>query len=127
MRVLWLDDEPDTVAPFAEALCARGHPTELVRTMKQFEDKLRFGEFELAIIDVVLPSSPYQPSQTRDGFDTGLLLARRLQQEAPGVRIVLLTNRIDTRKLNEEHEVRVYSKMDVSPWALADLIEKDCG
>ncbi len=125
MRVIWIEDEPVQVSAYAEALRFHGHEVEIVQELEEFEKRIQSGKFDIALLDVMLPSGIFDIEQSRNGLDTGLLVARRLSQLIPEMAFILLTNRSDAAQLAKEYGLKVLRKIDISPWELPALLEEN--
>jgi two-component system response regulator RegX3 len=77
-RVLLADDEPDIVAPVSYALRAEGFEVEAVGDGQQALDAARTGEFDVLVLDIMMPKL------------SGTEVCRRLRAESI-VPIIMLT------------------------------------
>ncbi len=80
-RILIVEDEPSIALALEDDLGREGYQTELATDGETAERRARSGEFDLILLDVMLPK--------RDGFD----VCRRVRQAGVETPIVLLTAR----------------------------------
>jgi two-component system OmpR family response regulator len=83
-RVLIVDDEPYIIDVVTAALRFEGFDTDHASTGSEALDKARSGEFDMFILDVMLPDI--------EGFE----VCRRLQSEHVGTPVLFLSARDDT-------------------------------
>ena len=125
MRVIWIEDEPLRVSAYVEVLRINGHEVELVQDIEEFQDRIQTGGFDIALVDLMLPTGKFDVERARNGLDTGLLVVHKLREFSPDVRFVLFTNRSDAEFLGKEYGLKVLRKIDVSPWDLPALLEEN--
>ena len=81
MKVLIVDDDPFVVDTYAAAMKNGGFEVECIGDGKQGLDKISSGGYDIALIDVVLPS--------KDGFE---ILEALRRQGGARPKVILLTN-----------------------------------
>jgi predicted nucleotide-binding protein len=91
--ILFIDD--DQLA--AEALCAalrdHGFTVDYVSSVPEALSCVRRTVYDLAIVDLMMPSGGLGFLETRGGFETGIALARRLRQTSETLKILGITQR----------------------------------
>jgi DNA-binding response OmpR family regulator len=81
MRVLVIEDDPGVSHFLVQGLSEEGHDVDLVEDGEAGERRLRSGEYDVAVLDVLLPR--------RDGYE----VCRRIRNAGVGVPILMLTAR----------------------------------
>lgn len=102
--ILWLDNDRPFVRSYAEALVERGAHVIVVRSAHEAWEQLRGNEFDMIIIDIMIPLMPgdeihdLSAENTLAGRATGLQFYRTLQAEYEGreIAVLVLTVRIDS-------------------------------
>jgi two-component system response regulator HydG len=79
-QVLIVDDEEDHAEVMAEALRRLGHVCTLVHNLRDAEDELKHGQFDLIVTDLVM-----------DAQDDGLKVLTAARQSQPGAETILVT------------------------------------
>ncbi len=83
LRILWFDNDPGMMRPFIGALERARHVVQVVRTISKAEHELLTSEYNLLILDVMIPTvtteeeASYAPSVTNHGGHTGLEFWKR--------------------------------------------------
>jgi DNA-binding NtrC family response regulator len=129
-RVLWLDNDIPYLRPYVKALKDRDYEVHLIASLTKAEELLDEYQFDLVIIDVMVPTQneaeavnyPYQ--ETDSGHKSGLVfykrIKRKLVDKLPAVAV--MTVRLDQNIRNEftrsglknENFVTKYSVREVS-------------
>lgn len=87
-KILWLENEPQFQEPFADYFRLRGHEVRFVTRVGEAESLLGSGEFDLLILDVMIPvwdeaeEEKYPPQLTDRGRLTGLHFYRLMQKDS---------------------------------------------
>jgi CheY-like chemotaxis protein len=122
MKILWLDDEIQRVTPYCDSLAESGHEITLVSDITEFNEMLANGGWDIVLLDVIMPIGDFGAEESGEGLGTGLVLATRLRQALPDLRIILFTNRMDLASIGEKLDVEVLHKVAVSPWDLEEIL-----
>ena len=101
--VLWCDNDPGMIKPFADALMRAGYTVEVVRSVGMASQRLRDADFDLLILDVMIPTltqeeeEMFPPETTNFGGHTGLAFyaGHRDFLKEHGVEVLVLTVRLD--------------------------------
>ena len=87
------------------------------------------GKYGMAIIDIMMPPGELGRKETKNGIITGLILAQRIHEIAPEMKLVVLSNAIGSQVTNHEQLMRqgvldqVFQKLTTTPGELADEIK----
>jgi CheY-like chemotaxis protein len=133
-HILLVDDELFFAKPFIDSLRGRFQVTFTDNVRDALKLITASTEFEVLVLDVMMPTPEgVAESTTSGGLNTGLWL---LDQVAPRIKsgnlaVVLLTNRVPSQIMDDvqhvgisERRVRIVSKSQVPPSALAGLIDE---
>lgn len=108
-RILWIDNDLPFLGPFRWALEYEGYQVTIAGTVSDAENFLTGGNYDLVIIDVMMPlteedeAAGYSPALTGQGLKTGLafyirnrdlFLTRRIE-------VIVMTVRIDQDIVDE--------------------------
>jgi CheY-like chemotaxis protein len=92
-RILFVDDDPFA----SKALCAplrdHGFLVDDVSNVPAALSCVQVTLYDLAIVDVMMPTGGLDFMETKGGFETGIALARRLKQESETLKILGITQR----------------------------------
>jgi CheY-like chemotaxis protein len=102
-HVLWVDNDPILVQPFADTLCEFGWTVTFAKTATEAILLLQKVDFSIVLLDVMIPLSEeddvsgFSPEETLNGAITGLALYRRVRNhlEKRRVPVIVLTIRAD--------------------------------
>ncbi len=105
LRILWCYNDPGMIVPFVTALERAKCLVKVVRSAAQAEESLDRGEFDLLIIDVMIPTLDeaeevvYTPEATDRGAHTGLAFIKlhHAMLKSKGVVPFVFTVRQDKR------------------------------
>jgi len=108
-RILWLDNDLAYLEPFVEALQDESYSVSVVESLTEAEKSLRQAQFDLMIIDVMIPTlssdeeTRYQPDETDLGYKTGLIFYKNNQAalQNAGTRVMVMTVRLDKAIMDE--------------------------
>jgi CheY-like chemotaxis protein len=103
-KILWFDNDPGLLRPYADGLRQAGHTVTPVTTIADTQEAIRADNFDLLILDVMIPTktgeeeAEYPPSETDFGHKTGLVLYRKQREhlKSVGTRVLVLTVRLDS-------------------------------
>jgi CheY-like chemotaxis protein len=109
VRVLWLDNDLAYLEPYVEALTDEGYAVTVVASVGEAEYRLKREQFDLVILDVMIPTKDdkeevdYTPDDTEQGQKTGLVFYRRVRDLLARLktRVLVMTVRLDEDVLNE--------------------------
>jgi len=111
MRVLVVDDHPETRQLLCRNLEGASHGVKAVGTCGDAEAAIRSGRFDVVVLDVMLP----------DG--SGVDLCRRIREQHVSVPILLLTARGDVRDRVDGLEAGADDYL-AKPFALSELLAR---
>jgi CheY-like chemotaxis protein len=102
-KILWVDNDLASMAPFVKALQEEGYEVTSVPTALEAEVAIANEEFGLVILDAMIPSKgqrdekDYDPAETDSGHKTGLIFYRRNKEQLRNsrTRTLVLTIRLD--------------------------------
>ena len=86
----------------------------------------RYG---MALIDIMMPPGNLGSMETKNGIITGLVLARKIHDIAPGMVLVVLSNAIGSQVANHEQLMQegvveqVFQKLTTTPNELVDEVQ----
>lgn len=128
--ILWLDNDSQNTRPYVSALKKRGDEVEVVTTVTGAEELLASKNYDLLILDVMIPTrdadedEAYPPNETDEGHKTGLVFYKRMKERfgdnLPPV--LVMTVRLDLQireefieaNLDNEHFSTKYAVRDVT-------------
>jgi CheY-like chemotaxis protein len=115
-RVLVVDDHVDTCELFQIALMNDGHLVEIAYDGQEGLDKLLGGDFDVALIDIALP--------TIDGYELARRARAATAHRSPPLRLIALTGygRPRDRVLASDAGFDSHLLKPVDPLALSALI-----
>jgi CheY-like chemotaxis protein len=107
-NVLWVDNDPAFVLPFAIALNELEFQVVVARTVSEAEAQLKSATFAAVILDVMIPvtdselSEGYGAEATDESHQTGLVFYRRVRStlEERHIPTLILTVRVDKGIMN---------------------------
>ena len=129
-RILLVDDDGFFLQYFEEYLRDRGYEVATARDVATAKEMIANFKVDLAIIDVMLPLGDLGDgddadfSSARGGFESGVLLARWILKNYPGIKFVghsMATSR-DVAEWFEEHGSGFIHKRGGRPDAVVDRI-----
>lgn len=102
-NILWVDNDPAFVLPFAIALGEHEFQVVVARTVSEAETQLKSDMFAAVILDVMIPvtdvelNEGYGPEATDESHQTGLVFYRRVRSilEERRIPTLILTVRVD--------------------------------
>lgn len=108
-RILWLDNDPAYLETYEEALKESGFEVEIVTTVTAAERLIESKEYDLLLLDVMIPTKNeaeenlYPPETTDSGLKTGLLFYRRMKAKLDQLKtpVLVMTVRLDSGILDE--------------------------
>src|SRR5436309_11396133 len=95
-KILWVDNDPGYIKPFVMALEDEGFEVLVAPDVSSAEDKLLSGEFNLLILDVMIPTisegeeAKYTPAETENSLKTGLVFYKRMSATLNSKKIPVL-------------------------------------
>ena len=102
--VLWLDDDRFFSTPFVEHLTSKGIEVILATTLSEAEHQLASREFDLLILDVMIPIRPselreYASREGDSSFSAGhrFFLKHMSRLREQGTRTIVFTTRLDVK------------------------------
>src|SRR5689334_6451707 len=101
--ILWLDNDPLYIQPYANALVEQKHAVTVVTNVFDAEAAIKRNDFDLLILDVMIPTMSedeeraYDPRETERGLKTGLVFYQRNKQklDTAQTQLLVLTVRLD--------------------------------
>jgi len=110
-RILWVDNDPAYIKPFAGALRKDGFEVSIATSAGEAEKLLSNDGFGLVILDVMIPTKTdeeeqiYAPAETENGLKTGLVFYKRMCHllAKKGIPVLVLSVRVD-REIKREFE-----------------------
>ena len=129
INVLIVDDDKIFVEAFMRRFgLSFTYNAQYAQSVKEAQEKLKTGEFEVVILDMVMPSGPLDELITDRGKATGIALAREAKAYRNDVRTFLLTNLSEFR-LSAFHRTELniedlLKKTDTTPEHLMKLLDK---
>lgn len=110
-RILWVDNDPAYIKPFAGALRRDGFEVLIATTAAEAEKLLGNNGIDLLILDVMIPTKTdqeeeiYPPTETENGLKTGLVFYKRMRHllEQKGIPVLVLSVRVD-KEIKREFE-----------------------
>jgi CheY-like chemotaxis protein len=108
-QILWLDNDPAYLVPFVEALEDENYSVTVVESLTEAEKFLRQAQFDLMIIDVMIPTlnsteeTRYRPKETDLGYKTGLIFYKQNREtlQKTGTHVMVMTVRLDKAIMDE--------------------------
>jgi predicted nucleotide-binding protein len=104
MEILIIEDDAFYAQHLSEMLTDRGVDARLVQNAEEAL-KASISSYEACIIDVMLPNDPsvsgISMTESRGGFMTGIVLARKFRKEKPDLKIVLVTSEVWNLEVDE--------------------------
>ena len=108
-HILWLDNDPRYIEPFALILADEGYDVEVATTLTRADYLLKSRRYDLLLLDVMIPTMSeeeekrYSPEQTDTGYKAGLVFYKvnRELLDANSTHVLVLTVRMDSGILNE--------------------------
>lgn len=106
--ILWLENEKNYVKPYIRRLEARGFDLEVAVTVTEAQQALEERNFDLLILDVMVPTRSqeeeeiFKPGDTELGAKTGLHFYKKLKSklDGSGTKVLVWTARIDRETMN---------------------------
>ena len=101
-RILWIDNDIAYVRPYVNALRSEGYEVVLASTITDAKTALSKFEFDLVIIDIMIPtvseeeSLEYNAIETDFGHNIGLFLGLWIKNHYPHLPIIGCSARLDT-------------------------------
>lgn len=84
-HILWLDNDLPYIRPYVKALRDKGYEVNDVATLTEAEELLKEHKFDLAILDVMVPTQSeeeienYPNNKTDFGHKTGVVFYKRMR------------------------------------------------
>lgn len=108
-RILWVDNDPPYIRTYVEQLEKLGHYVRVARTAIEAEVAIGEQEYDLLILDIMIPTKSaqeeefYDPKETEAGLKTGLIFYRRNKGKLAKAKTqtLVLTVRLDRGILDE--------------------------
>lgn len=128
-RILWLDNDSANTRPYVSALSKRGDDVQVVTTISQAEDLLVNQNYDLLILDVMIPTRDakeeklYPFNETDEGHKTGLVFYKRMR-DLLGDRlppVLVTTVRLDKEILDEFVEGGLHRERFSTKFAIRDV------
>jgi CheY-like chemotaxis protein len=95
MKILIIEDDSFYAQYVAEMLQDKGVEASVAKSAQEAL-QIDLGDFDAAIIDVMLPNDPaasgITAEESRGGFFTGVAVSRRLLQKKPSLKVVFLSS-----------------------------------
>src|SRR3954462_16030660 len=110
MHILVVDDEPDMRRLSSVVLKSGGHSTEPVGTVAEALALLGSQSFDLALLDISL------------GEESGLALARVIQQAHPQTAVIMVTGRADFTSVSDARRAGALDYI-VKPFEASGLLD----
>lgn len=127
--IIFVDDEPEKITGYTQAFELSGFKVNLISSIDDayaiLEDTPK--EVDAIILDVMMPSGiGLEPSDTKDGLETGIRFLEWLKKFHEGIPVIVLTNTINAKKkFNITHKnCLIYEKKEIGPWALLDKMSE---
>lgn len=111
LRVLIVDDEQELVAALVERLDIRGIDAVGVGTGAASLEKIREQDFDVVLLDLKMPGM--------DGFE----VIRRMHQDKPDLRIILLTGHCDAENTDKARQAGACDCL-VKPVSIDTLLQQ---
>ena len=87
--ILWVDNDPGYVQPFADYLRDSGYAVEIAPTPEKALHMTASKAFDLALIDLVMPhGEEMSASETYGSTRTGLVLASKFRAAFPSMKLI---------------------------------------
>jgi len=85
LKILWLDNDVLGIGGYEKALVSCGHSVEVVASVSKAEDLLAKNQYDLVLIDLMIPIKrheyeEYRPEITNGGKNTGLVFYERCKE-----------------------------------------------
>ena len=124
-NILWIDNDPAFVLPFAIALDEQEFRVIIARTVSEAEAQLKSEEIAAVILDVMIPvtdaelASGYGSELTDESHKTGLVFYKRLKSvlDERRIPVLVLTVRVDREIVND------FIAAGIEPEAVATKME----
>jgi DNA-binding response OmpR family regulator len=108
-RILFLDNDTAYVKPYQEVLEDEGYQVKVAESVTEAEQYLKTENYDLLILDVMVPPMSdqeliqYSPQETKLGLTTGLLFYKLNKErlEKNGIRVLVMTIRLDKYIMDE--------------------------
>ncbi len=92
MRILMLDENESSVPHFCDLLGAVGAEVVQAKTKEEFVTGLQEREFDLLILDLMIPDPDFSDTETDAGYTTGVAIYRSLGPDlVEGIPFLILT------------------------------------
>lgn len=106
-KILWLENDVTYHEVFADYLRMNGHDVRLTGRLSEAETLLGSGDFDMLILDVMIPTweadeeKRYPPGETERGLLTGLLFYRYMREnpDLKSIPVLVYTIRRDVQLL----------------------------
>jgi CheY-like chemotaxis protein len=131
-KILWIEDEPE-VGTYTrmKMLEAKGYKVDLALGVQEALNSLKGAEFDLIILDIMMPSQGILPEKdVKGGYETGLALMGYLRKQMINTPVIVVTGYPDTeveRRFKAEFGVQDYLFKPISQVELETDIEKTIG
>jgi len=126
ISVLFIDDDGYVSHLYESAMERKGCFVKLCSTVEEALAIAKSGlnEFNVIVIDVMLPWGPYSEKETDSGLRTGSLLYRDLSQQYPDSAFVVLTAYSESQVPQELRvpKVTICNKAQYPPREFAKLV-----
>lgn len=127
--IIFVDDEPQRIQRYIDALIARGLEVRLLQSVAEVESYLASpGDAPTCIVlDVMFPADPGFPGSLTDkGMTAGMPLFASFRSQFQAVHVIVLTNSSNSavrRFFDGQENCSLYYKTEVLPDELASVIE----
>ena len=95
MNILWIDDDAERMASLYEMMTYEGHDVTKAATageaLEIIEDEDRDGEFDVVLLDMMMPDDALGAVDTDGGRTTGLALLTQIRQRYPDMPVVVFS------------------------------------
>jgi len=128
-KILWLDNDPDYLEPYIDALSDEHYEVRRVSTVAEAEQLLHAEKYDLLILDVMIPTKDaaeeerYRPTDTKRGARTGMLfyVKNREYLVSVGTRVLVMTVRLDAEIVSEFAEAGLDRKWFATKYEVRDV------
>lgn len=122
--IIFIDDEPEYIAPFTEALRFTGFNVQVISNVDSAWATIteKKQDVDAVILDIMMPPGRLLEGQdTKEGLRTGLRFLEMMKDLDEQIPVICLTN-ADTRSLPAISHANhlVFEKKDIDPWQLVD-------
>jgi predicted nucleotide-binding protein len=115
-RLLFVDDEQLATTLISTELGDAGFVVDTAASVDAAIRLISSQVYDLVVVDVMMPPGSFDVSETKGGFETGIVLARHVRRLAPRARLVGLT------QIHRPETERWFTRFADGFWRKSDIL-----